>query len=120
VIAAARRQGRQGRGPSEDRIVRAIQLAVELGSRLDATDARGDTVMHVAAVRRLNIVVRSLATIGAPLNARNHRGETPLAATLAPVPPAKGSGEATFEEYNSLVNRTAGTVELLRSLGATE
>ena len=40
--------------------------------------------------------------------------------TLAPLPPAKGSGEATFNEYNALANRTKGTVELLRKLGATE
>ena len=120
VIAAARRQGRQGRGPSEERIVQAMKLAIELGSTLDAVDAEGDTVMHVAAVRRLNRVVQFLAEAGVNLNTTNLKGQTPLAATLAPVPPAKGSGEATFEEYNSLVNRTAGTVALLRKLGATE
>jgi hypothetical protein len=120
VMAAVRRQGRQGRGPSEERIVQAIKLAIELGARLDDVDAVGDTVMHVAAVRRLNRVVQFLADAGAAVNATNLRGQTPLAATLAPVPPAKGSGEATFEEYNSLVSRTAGTVALLRKLGATE
>src|SRR5690606_27467161 len=56
IMAAARRQGRQGRGPSEERIVKAIELAVQLGSRIDATDRNGDTVMHVAAVRRLETV----------------------------------------------------------------
>jgi ankyrin len=120
VIAAARRQGRQGRGPSEERIVQAMKLAIELGSTLDAVDAEGNTVMHVAAVRRLNRVVQFLADAGVNLNAANLKGQTPLAATLAPLPPAKGSGEATFEEYNSLVSRTAGTVALLRKLGARE
>jgi hypothetical protein len=68
----------------------------------------------------LNAVVQFLVGIGADLQTRNLKGQTPLAATLAPLPPAKGSGEATFEEHNSLVSRTAGTVALLRKLGATE
>jgi ankyrin len=120
IIAAARRQGRQGRGPSEERIVQAIQLAVEQGSILDAVDADGNTVLHVAAVRRLNTVVQAVAAMGASLQAKNVKGQTPLAATLAPLPPAKGSGEATFEEYNGLVSKTASTVALLKKLGATE
>jgi ankyrin len=119
IIAAARRQGRQGRGPSEERIVQAMKLAVELGSRLDGIDAQGNTALHVAAVRRLNTVVQALAGIGADLQAKNLKGQTPLAATLAPLPPAKGSGEATFEEYNGLVSKTESTVVLLRKLGAT-
>ena len=120
IMAAARRQGREGRGLSEDRIIQAMKLAVQLGSKLNATDQQGNTVLHVAAVRRLDTVVQFLADSGAPLNAKNLQGQTPLALTLAPLAPAKGSGEATFNEYNGLKNRTKGTVELLRKLGATE
>jgi hypothetical protein len=76
--------------------------------------------MHVAAVRRLDTVVQFLADSGAPVNARNARRQTPLAVTLAPLAPAKGSGEATFNEYNGLKNRTKDTVALLRKPGATE
>jgi hypothetical protein len=100
--------------------VQAIKLARELGSKIDATDHNGNTVLHIAAVRRLDTVVQFLADSGAALNARNAQGQTPLAVTLAPLAPAKGSGEATFNEYNGLKNRTKGTVELLRKLGATE
>jgi uncharacterized protein len=120
VMAAARRQGREGRGLAESRIVEAMKLAIELGSKLDAVDSNGDTALHIAAVRRLDTVVQFLVKAGAPINAANNQGQTPLAVTLAPLPPAKGSGEATFNEYNALANRTKGTVELLRKLGATE
>jgi ankyrin len=120
IMAAARRQGRQGRGPSEERIVQAMKLAMELGSSVNGVDEKGDTALHVAAVRRLNTVVEYLAGAGAALNPKNLRGQTPLAATLAPLPPAKGSGEATFEEYNALQRRTESTVALLRKLGAVE
>ena len=120
IMAAARRQGREGRGLSEERVVQAMKRARELGSRFDATDRNGNTVLHIAAVRRLDTVVQFLADSGVPLNAKNAQGQTPLAATLAPLAPAKGSGEATFNEYNGLKNRTKGTVELLRKLGATE
>ena len=97
-----------------------MRLAIELGSKLDAVDSNGDTALHIAAVRRLDTVVQFLVKAGAPINAANNQGRTPLAVTLAPLPPAKGSGEATFNEYNALANRTKGTVELLRKLGATE
>jgi uncharacterized protein len=120
IMAAARRQGREGRGLSEDRVVQAMKVARELGSKIDATDHSGNTVLHIAAARRLDTVVQFLADSGAALNARNAQGQTPLAVTLAPLAPAKGSGEATFTEYNGLKNRTQGTVELLRKLGATE
>jgi ankyrin repeat protein len=120
VMAAARRQGREGRGLAENRIVEAMKLAIELGSKLDAVDSNGNTALHIAAVRRLETVVQFLVEAGAPINAANNKGLTPLAMTLAPLPPAKGSGEATFSEYNALANRTKSTVELLRKLGATE
>jgi uncharacterized protein len=120
VMAAARRQGREGRGLAENRIVQAMKLAIELGSKVDGMDQNGDTTLHVAAVRRLDTVVQFLVESGAAINAVNNKGQTPLAATLAPLPPAKGSGEATFNEYNALANRTKGTVELLRRLGAKE
>src|SRR5262249_47773318 len=60
VMAAARRQGREGRGLPESRIVQAMKLAIELGSPLDAKDSQGNTAMHIAAVRRLETVVQFL------------------------------------------------------------
>src|SRR5579862_4594463 len=53
IMAAARRQGREGRGLAENRIVAAMTLALELGSKLDGVDQDGNTALHIAAVRRL-------------------------------------------------------------------
>jgi len=120
IMAAAVRQGRLGRGIAENRIVQAMQLAIELGSNLNGANHDGDMALHVAAKRRLDAVIQFLADHGAPVNARNHNGQTPLAVALAPVPPAKGAGQQTFDEYSFLTTHAATTAALLRKLGATE
>ena len=119
LMAAAMRPVRGGRF-AENRVVEAMKLAMELGATVKATTVDGDTALHFAATRRLDLVVQFLVDSGAPVNAKNNKGQTPLAATLVPVPPAKGAGQATFDEYNFLASHTAGTAELLRKLGATE
>jgi ankyrin repeat protein len=120
VMAAAVRQGRLGRGIPENRIVQTIQLAIELGSDIKGASRDGDTALHVAAKRRLDTVIEFLIDHGAPVNARNGKGQTPLAVALAPVPPAKGAGQQTFDEYTFLSSHAAATAALLRKLGATE
>ena len=119
LMAAAMRPTRGGRA-AEDSIVSAMKLAMELGARVTTPNIDGDTALHFAATRRLDTVVQFLVDSGATVNARNNQGQTPLAATLAPVPPAKGAGQVTFDEYNFLTSHTAGTATLLRKLGATE
>ena len=94
-------------------------MAIELGVNVNAANGDGDTAMHFAATRRLDSVVQFLADKGAAINARNHMGQTPLAAVLVPVPPAKGAGQATFDEYNFLSSHTAETAALLKKLGGT-
>ena len=91
-----RAPGTRGPRPAEERVVQAIKLARELGSKFDATDRtatpccnrRGQETRHV---------VQYLADSGVALNARNLRGRRPWQ-TLAPLAPAKGSGEATFND----------------------
>ena len=119
LMAAAMRPVRGGRS-AENRVVDAMKLALELGANVKSTNRSGDTALHFAATKRLDLVVQFLVDRGAAVNARNNLGRTPLAATLVPVPPAKGAGQATFDEYNFLASRTAGTAELLRTLGASE
>jgi ankyrin repeat protein len=119
VMAAAMRQVRGGR-LAENRVVEAMKLAIELGTKINTPNIDGDTALHFAATRRLDLVVQFLVDSGATVNARNLKGQTALAATLVPVPPAKGAGQATFDEYNFLSSHTAGTAELLRKLGATQ
>jgi hypothetical protein len=118
-MAAAMRQVRGGR-LAENRVVEAMKLAIELGTKINTPNLDGDTALHFAGTRRLDLVVKFLVDNGATVNARNVKGQTALAATLVPVPPAKGAGQATFDEYNFLSSHTAGTAELLRKLGATE
>jgi hypothetical protein len=119
LMAAAMRPVRGGRF-AENRLVQAMKLAMELGAKATTSNRDGDTALHFAATRRLDTVVQFLVESGAPVNARNNEGQTPLAATLSPIPPAKGAGQVTFDEYNFLSSHTAGTAELLRRLGATE
>jgi ankyrin repeat protein len=119
IMAATMRQIRGGRSV-EARVVDAIKLAVELGGKVNAANNNLDTALHMAAARRLDTVVQFLADSGARINARNKSGQTPLAVVLVPVPPAKGAGQTTFDEYNFLSSHTATTAALLRKLGATE
>jgi ankyrin repeat protein len=92
-----------------------VKLAVQLGSPVDQTDARGDTALHVAGSLRRDAMVQALVDSGAGLDVRNRDGETPLAVAMKPPPQIKGSGFT--DEYLHLLNHK-GTVELLRKLGA--
>ncbi len=93
----------------------AIKLAIKLGTPVDQPDLNGNTALHVAATLRRDVVVQALVDSGASLEARNHDGQTPLAAALKPPPPRTGSD--VVDEYDFLLNHTQ-TAELLRKLGA--
>ena len=56
----------------------AAKLAVDLGADPKAADAVGNTALHYAAYMRHDAVVQFLADKGAPLDAKNKFGETPL------------------------------------------
>lgn len=94
--------------------VEAIKLAIQLGTPVDEADRGGNTALHVAATLRRDAIVQALADSGASLNARNHDGETPLAAALKPPPPRQGSD--VLDEYDFLLHHTQ-TADLLRKLG---
>jgi ankyrin repeat protein len=119
LMAVAMRPVRGSRF-AENRVVEAMKVAIELGATITARNLSGDTALHFAATRRLDQVVQFLVDRGAPVNATNNGGHTPLAATLAPVPAAKGAGQTTFDEYNFLSVHTAATAALLRQLGGRE
>jgi ankyrin repeat protein len=99
----------------EPRTLETVKAALELGGEVNASDEAGDTALHRAAARRLDTVVQFLVASGAKLDARNKKGQTPLASALAGIerrrlddgtPPPPDTGP-----------RTAA---LLRSLGARE
>jgi ankyrin repeat protein len=118
VMAAAQRI--RGVRVNERQSLSAIELALQLGSKINTADHHGDTALHIAASRRRDSVIQFLVDKGADLNAKNKEGETPLAAVLKPLPPPKGAGIPVFDEYSSLVKGTERTAELLRKLGARE
>jgi ankyrin repeat protein len=86
----------------------AVQLALQLGGDVNATNGKGDTALHVAAVKGSNAIVQLLADKGARLDVRNKLGQTPLGATQS----------ATLSDSTRL--RLKSTAELLRKLGGAQ
>jgi ankyrin repeat protein len=95
----------------------AVRLAIELGVDVNATNAEGDSALHVAARRGYDPVVKLLVESGASLNAVNTTGQTPLvAATVAGLSGRRVSEAAASGRRNS----RQSTIDLLRQLGAAE
>jgi ankyrin repeat protein len=86
-----------GKLPEESRVLESVQVAIQSGD-VNATNKNGDTALHAAASMGYDHVIQLLAEKGANVNAKNNRGQSPLA----------------------VGKRTASTAELLRTLGAVE
>jgi ankyrin repeat protein len=91
--------------------VEAVRVLLELGADVNATNEGGNTALHAAASARSNPVIQLLADKGARLEAKNKRGQTPLA--LASAGGGRGRGAGNGSQANS-------TADLLRKLGAKE
>jgi ankyrin repeat protein len=66
---------------SENEVLEAVQVALELGNDINAVDNNGETAMHGAAYKNLPKVVQFLADHGAKIerwNQKNTHGWTPL------------------------------------------
>ena len=68
-------------GSDEPRAVPIVTLFLNRGADVNASNQLGDTALHGAAKMTYPIVARMLAERGARLDARNKKGETPLAVT---------------------------------------
>ena len=67
---------------TEDEVLEAVQLALDLGNDINAVDNNGETAMHAAAYKNLPKVVEFLASKGAKIavwNRDDKFGWTPLA-----------------------------------------
>jgi ankyrin repeat protein len=71
-----------GRRKVESDVVEAISLCLAAGVDINATDTRGQTALHGAALQGFDQVVRFLAEHGATLDVKDKRGFTPLDAAL--------------------------------------
>jgi len=66
---------------TEEEVVEAVRVALDLGANINAVDDNGETVMHGAAYKNLPKVVAFLAANGANIDTWNHEnkyGWTPL------------------------------------------
>jgi hypothetical protein len=90
-----------GRGAgNETAILETIKLGVAHGLDIDAFNANGQTLLHIAVQRNNNSIVRYLAETGAKLDMKNKQGRTPMDLALGVGagpggpggPPAPGAG----------------------------
>jgi ankyrin repeat protein len=69
---------------SPEEAIQAIALMLDLGLDINAANNNGDTALHLAVTGRGSPeIVRFLIARGANLQAKNKRGQTPLAAAMA-------------------------------------
>jgi ankyrin repeat protein len=92
-----------GKIEPDTRVVETVATALSLGSDINGTNPAGETALHIASAQGYDAVVRLLVERGADLNARNAKGLTPLGALQSRTRASRQS-----------------TIDLLRSLGATE
>jgi ankyrin repeat protein len=92
-----------GKVEPETQVVETVATALSLGADINATNPAGETALHTASAQGYDSVVKLLVERGADLNARNARSLTPLGALLTRARSSRQS-----------------TIDLLRSLGATE
>ncbi|HEX6998040.1 MAG TPA: ankyrin repeat domain-containing protein [Gammaproteobacteria bacterium] len=75
-------QDTAGRYKTEQQAIDAIALLLEHGLDVNATDARGRTALHGAALQGYNEVIEFLAANGARLDVKDNDGFTPLDTAL--------------------------------------
>ncbi len=91
----------------------SVQLAVDLGADINATNESGLTALHGAAVNGADDVVRFLLERGADINAKDKYQQTPLSIASGRLLPWIPYGD----ELGEIIQPT--TAELLLELGAS-
>jgi len=95
----------------EQEALEAVEAAVELGAKVNATSNAGVTALHAAAMNGSNRIVEFLVEKGANVNAKDKSGQTPLQKAL--------NLRADGSEGNNVNPIRNSTAELLLKLHAT-
>jgi ankyrin repeat protein len=86
LMAAAglgtREEDTTGRRKTEADAIEAIKICLDAGVDINASDGRGQTALHGAAIQGFDQVVKFLADRGAKLDVKDNRGLTPLDAAM--------------------------------------
>jgi uncharacterized protein len=67
---------------SEQKVLEAVKLAIDLGGDVNAVNAKGQTALHAAVLMGYEEVIKYLAEKGADLNAKDKYGQTPMTIAL--------------------------------------
>src|SRR5262249_31758603 len=93
----------KSREEEETQSFAAVKALLDLGADVNAVNQAGDTALHIAASGRTDSIIQLLAERGAVLEAKNKRGQTPLALVSAPGrrgAAARGAANATAGAAN--------------------
>ena len=135
MIAAGPRNNRRGiattnfgKPESESRILETVKAALDADPDANTTNQAGDTALHVAAQQGYDSVIQYLVDHGAQVNARNRRGQTPLAAAVqgggrgrrGGGPAANAGGDQDGDDTARETPTASTTAALLRKLGGID
>jgi ankyrin repeat protein len=110
-----------GKPEPESLVLETVKAALDADPSPNAANQAGDTALHAAAQAGYDTVIQYLVDHGADVNAKNRRGQTPLAAVLqgrgrrgggAALDPTAGDEPAP--------DTSTSTAALLRKLGGTQ
>lgn len=116
-----------GRIEPESQVLEAVRAALGQPVDVNAVNQAGDTALHGAALQGYDHVVQLLVEMGAQINAKNKRGQTPLAVLAGGAGAGRRGGArsdaAALAAADPAVYQPAAhqsTVDLLRALGAQQ
>ena len=117
-----------GKPEPESRILETVRAALDVDPDATAANGAGDTALHAAAQNGFDTVIQYLVDHGAQVNAKNARGQTPLAVASQRGRGGRGGGRGAAaagadqagDEPRVAAAAASTTIALLRKLGATE
>jgi hypothetical protein len=117
-----------GKPEPESRILETVRAALAVDPDANVANKAGDTALHAAAQNGFDTVIQYLVDHGAQVNAKNVRGQTPLAIVIQRGGGRGGRGgrgaaagaDQDGDELRVTAAPASTTIALLRKLGATD